>query len=241
MMWTSSGNARVAVGNADVIIRPSVAVDKRPGVIFVHGAGEGGLGWMSIPTRVPIFKSLTNAGFTVLSTDMGGTQTWGNDTAQSGITAAYNYLQTLPDVQAGAVFVLGQSMGGLGSFIWAANNKPKVRALSTLIPVTNLGNIHARGDYHTDLINAAYGGAYNENAMGAQRNPVKLGQSGALNGVKVQMWYGLDDTLCLPVDATALGGYLTSPDMRPIAGGHAEATLASIQTDAIASFFVSQL
>lgn len=240
-MWTSSGSARVAVGNADVIIRPSVAMEKMPGVIFVHGAGEGALSWMSISLRIPIFKSLAGAGFTVLATDLGGPQTWGNDSSQAGIMSSYNYLQTLPDVLSGPVFLLGQSMGGLASFIWAANNKDKVLALSTILPVTNLENVHARGDYHTDLINAAYGVAYNEASMGAKRNPIKLAQAGSLSGVKAQIWYGLGDTLCRPVDATTLGGLLTRPSMRPVPGGHTEETTGNIQGDAIASFFTDQL
>ncbi|WP_303638822.1 alpha/beta hydrolase family protein [Stenotrophomonas tuberculopleuritidis] len=207
-------------GEGEIIIRPSTPPASPRYLIFVHGASETCTSWMGISDRWRQFRAMVDLGYTIVLTDMGGKQTWGNDTQQSRITAAYNYVQALPGATP-KVAVFGQSMGGLGSLIWAANNSSKIDRLGLILPVINLADIHNRQDYHTDLINLAYGG-YNEDVQGASRNPLRLAAAGKLNGVRMRMWYGLEDELCRPIYGQQFA-LATGCEAFPVAAGHTEA------------------
>lgn len=233
-MWTSHGTGRYFTGESDVICRPSVYSASKPAILHVHGveAGNGAADWMNVSSRPPMFRSLAGAGFTILSCDLGGSATWGNDTSQSRLTSAYNYAQTLPGVTPGRVILFGQSMGGLNSQIWAKNNKTLVAGMILVIPVCNLTDL-STGSFSA-AINAAYGGSYSQATHGAARNPVTFGA--ALSGIPTQLWYGDSDTLCKPADAIAVAALNPACILRPLSGGHAESTVAQVVGDDLVSF-----
>lgn len=221
-MFTTYTQGLIASGEAEVVARPS-AIGVARYAIYVHGAGDLGASWLNVPLRFPIFRALIDQGYTVVSPDLGGPQTWGNSVQQSRIDSTYSFIKQ----QTGGnpkVLLVGQSMGGLGSFIWAANNPAKVDRLAALIPVVNLADVHDRPDYFRELIDTAYGGSYNDAVQGLDRNPLRLAASGRLHGVKMKVWYGAGDELCKPTDARQFGA-LTGAPVVAVPGGHAEMTV----------------
>lgn len=225
-MWTSYGTGRYFSGENDVICRNSLYNPPKAAILHIHGveSGNGAVDWMNVSSRQPLFRAMTQAGFVIVSCDLGGSSTWGNDTAQSRITSAYNYSQSLPGISAGKVILFGQSMGGLNAQIWAKNNKSLTSGMVLVIPVCNLTDLST--GVFSSAINAAYGGAYSQATHGATRNPVTFAAS--LEGIPIQLWYGTSDSLCKPEDAQTIGGLVSTAELHPIAGGHAESTLGNI-------------
>jgi alpha-beta hydrolase superfamily lysophospholipase len=236
-MWTTYGDGRYVASEADVIARPAVYLGRRPAVLHIHGAegGKGAADWMAIPQRAPMFRGLTGAGFTVVSAELGGSATWGNDTGQSRIGSAYTYSQTLPDVTAGPVVLFAQSMGAVGAMIWARANRAKVAGVVLVIPVCNLSDLLS--SEYAQAIHTAHGGSYSEATHGATRNPLTF--AAALDGLPVQIWAGDSDALCKPADAIALAAAITTSELHLIPGGHAESTLTGVDMAAVQTFLNS--
>lgn len=201
--------------------------------LYIHGAGDKSYTWTEIKSRFYVFNDIFSEGYSVISPDLGGPQTWGNDAQQSAITAAYNYIKSKTGQE--KITIIGQSMGGLGAFIWAKNNPSKVDRLASLIPVINLEDIHSRPDYYRDLINQAYGGSYNDSTMGDQRNPLRIAANGGLNGINMCVWYGLDDELCKPSFAVDFAR-ASSCKIIAVPGGHEESTVSRVSSKAFREF-----
>lgn len=201
--------------------------------LYVHGAGDNADTWMGKVERFPLFDDIFSEGYSIISPDLGGPQTWGNDTQQQAITNAYNYIKA--ETGRGKITLIGQSMGGLGAFIWAKNNPDKVDRLAALIPVINLEDLHARPDYYRTLIDAAYGGSYVDATMGNARNPIRIAANGELSSINMCVWYGLSDELCKPSYAV---DFQRSSGCRLIGvlGGHQESTVSNIAGDEFREF-----
>lgn len=238
-MWTSYSVGRISPSEGDVEVRDKFPATNRPNILYVHGAGEVGDGWMKVPTRFPVFQSLTEAGFVITAPDLGGAQTWGNDTAQARITTAYNQIQTTKGTKPGKVILVAQSMGGLNSFIWAKNNPDKVAAIIALIPVVNLTDVYGFNTGYAGLIDAAYGGSYSEAVQGPTRNPLTFANNGLMPPVPIQLWYGLDDLLCKPQHAIEFAE-LTNSELNPVSGGHVEATMMNINPEIVTNFALTR-
>lgn len=229
----------ITAGEMAALVRPKYAPQTplHP-VVYVHGA-EGqepsGLTWMKIASRWPLFRALTDAGHTVLSADLGGAETWGNATLVSRLSTAVAYAKQLPGVDGSKVVLFGQSMGGLGSLVWARQNLGQVHAAVVVIPVVNLTDLYANRGLST-RISAAYGGSYSEAVYGHVHNPATFAANGDLNGLKLQMWYGQQDDLCLPEFAAALGEHVPGCDANAVPGGHAETTVLEMDLGRVVRF-----
>lgn len=234
-MWTTHNAGRIAPGEADIVCGPSHPRGKLRQILYVHGAGELGDGWMKIPSRIPLFDALTSEGFIITCPDLGGAQTWGSDLAQARISAAYAAMQSTPGALSGAVILVGQSMGGLNSVIWAMNNPGKVAAMILLMPVLNLDDVRQHSQSYAQLIDGAYAGGYVEAALGATRNPSTIARRGAAPRIPTQLWYGLDDLLCKPQFAVEYADQVGA-ELHSVQGGHAESTLAGVNQERLAAF-----
>lgn len=198
--------------------------------LYVHGAGEVSDGWTRVHQRYPLIRAAAALGYRIIACDLGGPQTWGNDTAVARMNEAYTYCQTLVP---GKVLILAQSMGGLTSFVWTRMNKEKVSGIVSLIPVTNLTAVHSTDGYAA-VIDPAYGpGGYVESTHGPTKNPSVFATQ--LSTVPMQLWYGAQDTLCLPSDAAAFCS-ASGAEGHAIPGGHAEDTLLNADYGLIRSF-----
>jgi dienelactone hydrolase len=206
-------------------------------VIYVHGAegtGAGGLAWTAFPGRWATLNAVARH-CTVLSSDLGGNATWGNDAVISAISAAWTYLKTLPGVSQDKVSLLCQSMGGTAAIAWAAANPTQVDRVAMMIPVINLLDVRNSSAYQS-AIDAAYGGAYSEATYGAAHNPLTIAAAGKLSGIPIQLWYGATDTLCKPEYALQFAAAAGSCQLRKMNGGHAEETVYNMDSEAIAAF-----
>ena len=204
---------------------------------MVHGAeaGPGALDWMvpSVNRWRPYWTYVDVCGCIGLSADLGGNATWGNATAISRLDAAFAYLQSLPSVKKGKVILIGQSMGGINSLVWAKNNPEKVACIVGHIPVTNLTFAWEHGEYRS-AINAAHGGVYSEAVHGADRNPHTF--AAALSGVPGQLWVGTEDPLARVADALAISAAASSIVTMPIPGAHEDSTIGGMDMAKIAAF-----
>lgn len=241
-MWTSAGVGRVTAGESDVVMRPKVRQGSKPGVLYVHGAEAdvgGALTWMTIATRAKLINAIADAGYTMLSCDLGGVATWGNDTAIARMTAAKDYLLTLQDVSAGPIILVGQSMGGQNALVWAAANPSLVKCIIGAIPVINIQDVRDR--VYTASVDAAYSGGYSDATYGAAHNPYVIAGNGGLNGIPMQLWYGDSDTTCLPQYTQDMATRANEVELHQLSGGHAEATVAQVDPSVVLNYIAAIL
>jgi hypothetical protein len=238
MIWTDTGVGRAFAGERDVIVRPKEARTSYQPVLYAHGS-EGGDGgstqWMGIKTRWPVMQAVAERSLMVCA-DLGGNQTWGNDTAIARFSSARTYIRSIAGVKTGKVNILAQSMGATTALAWAAANPTLVGRIVLMIPVINLTDVRTNSALYRPSIDAAYGGTYTEAAHGATHNPLTMAQLGKLAGIPIQMWYGIGDSLCKPEFAVQFANAVSTCEPRPIQGGHAESTISGVNPGAVAAF-----
>ncbi|NID14410.1 alpha/beta hydrolase [Luteibacter yeojuensis] len=189
---------------------------------------------MKIPSRARLINAIADAGYTMVSADLGGVETWGNDTAVGRITEAKTFLQSQPSVLAGPVILVGQSMGAMNSLVWAARFPASVKCIVCAIPVVNLSDLRER--LFKASIDGAYGGTYSDAAFGSQHSPYVMAASNPWSGIPIQIWYGDSDMVSPPAFVASLGRQTPSAELRLVRGGHAESTVEAIPPDQVLAF-----
>lgn len=243
MLSTVTETGVVYAGETSVKLTPKFPFQpEMPGVAFVHGAGSGATYLLDPYGRQAIKTLRIGSRYPAISGDMGGDQTWGNDLS---ITRLGGYLTTLanrPDANNNYALV-GDSMGGLISLNYAAQAATKPKAMVLTIPVINPEDIRANNrSGYASLINAAYGGAYNEGTMGASKNPYTMRDAAKLKNIPMLIFYGANDQLCLPTFAT---GFIASdPEYRTgiaLPYGHEEAAYSNVNHTLVMEFLKEHL
>lgn len=237
MTCTDYSKNRVATGENDILLRPNQHQPNRYGTVYCHGAeaGTGGAtAWMSIKTRWPAMAA-ASYGAPMISGDMAGNATWGNDAVILRVHAAAGFIMGLPDTADGKVNLMAQSMGALGALAWAAQNIGLVAKVVLIIPVINLTDVRNNSGYQGQ-IDGAYGGTYSEAANGAAHNPLTIAATGAFASIPMQIWYGTSDTLCKPEFAVQFASFCPLAEMRPLDGGHTEEIQTQIDPAEIRRF-----
>lgn len=236
-MKTTLERGIVAENEDDLIVYPDLNVQYRKPVIYCHGSESADFGgaydWMKIPSRWRLVRELCRKS-SMLSSDLGGNQTWGNSTAISRVGSAYNVIQAIPGVSTGKVIVFGQSMGALSALNWARINKSKVCAIVLLIPVINLNDLAQSSQYGSN-VNNAYGG-YSDAAYGATNNPLICSRNGDFNGIPILLMYGVNDTLCKKEFAIEFSENCNMCTSVSLDGGHTEIIQNLINIDIVSSF-----
>lgn len=191
------------------------------GVAYVHGAGSRADYCLSPLGKQGARTNVVSSVFPGIAGDNGGVETWGNDVAVARLGGNLTRLAARSDVS-GDYALIGDSMGGLNSLVYAAQATVKPKAIVMVIPVINPEDIRAnnRSGYAAS-INAAYGGFYNEATLGATKNPYTMRAASKLAGIPMLIFYGLTDTLCLPawVEAFAAADP-TNRTLVPLPSGH---------------------
>lgn len=234
----------VVAGEKHVIIEPKFRPQTpAPGIMFVHGAGSDAF-YSVVPTGMQ--STMTNtlvdgSGGLAISHDLGGTTTWGNATALSRMTSAYNHLQSLPGVAPGPVWLISGSMGCHTSLNWAAQNKTKVAGVISVIPVINPTDIVTNNRMgYAASVNSAYSGGWSEATYGAVYNPQTLATAGKLTGIPMLFFYGTTDALCVPAQTEA---FAAKPGMNvtlvPIADGHEMSTYDKVDHPRALAFMLA--
>lgn len=192
---------------------------------------------MPVPARWPIMRGIGNE-LVMLSPDLGGLSTWGNDTLISRMTAAKEVLYGVPNVRTGKVKLLGQSMGGLGALVWAAANPTLVDRIVLVIPVLNLKDVRDYSNYGPE-IDAAYGGAYVEATHGLTHNPLTMAAAGKFKNIPIQMWYGDRDALCRPEFSVQFAALAGQCEAHALSGNHEESTVLQMNVKTMVDFIKS--
>lgn len=216
-------------GEHKVIMRPKFPPPSPvPGALWVHGASGTALFAIDPLGRQSLLsdKLISGSRCTGLSHNLGGPTTWGNATAITRMTQAYNRLQLLTNVKPGPVWLISSSMGAQTSLNWAAQNPTKVKGVISIIPVINPTDIVTNNRMgYAASVNSAYAGGWSEATYGAVYNPQTLATAGKFAGIPMLLWYGTTDALCTPAQMTA---FAAKPGMDvtliPIAGGHEMST-----------------
>lgn len=216
-----------------------------PGILHVHGAGGTGLtalNWYG-DGDPHATNTFTDAGFTSLSPDLGGPQTWGNSNITDKMSTARNYLLTLPNVKPGKIVLYGQSAGGLAALNWAAANPTLVACIVLIVPVVNLTDIKVNNRTgYAALIDAAYGGNYSEAVHGATRNPKTMAAAGKYAGIPILIHYGLSDTTCIASETEQFADIVgDNVEMVSYPTGHDMTTYMDVDNRSLAEWVLSKI
>lgn len=226
----------VAFGQSHLELTPKFpAATPRRGVMFVHGAGSTSL-YCIAPTGSQ--STVTNTivdrgGHPGIAQDLGGLETWGNNTAREHMDLTYERQQVVQDVKDEKVFLMFGSMGGITSLNWTALDPSKVAGIIGVIPVINPNDIQLNNWWnYGPSIDAAYDGDYQESIYGSTSNPHTMSLTGIYAGIPMLFFYGLTDDLCRPqfceefaARANATGGNVT---LIPINDGHTFTTYDTV-------------
>lgn len=237
---SSRRTGAVASGVEHLLMVPSgwTGDGSKMGLVYLHGA-TGTSRQMVDGVTYPAFKALLQvivaAGYPLLGVTTG--DTWGNDTAMTRIDAAKTYLQSTVGAKAGAIGLIGGSMGGANVLNWCKRNLASTACAVNLVPTSDISDMatNNRGGLTTN-INAAYSGGWSEGTYGAARNPVTFAAAGDLAGLDYLAFGATSDAVCLPatVEAvcTSIGGTATYTE---VAGDH-NSSMANIPPQDIVDF-----
>lgn len=225
----------ITPGDLEIVIQPKyVPASPKYGIMYTHGAGGTADALIEYAKATHRTRMAADAGFTAVSSDWGGPQTWGNQVAMNALTAGYNFLQTQPGVKPGKVIIAGGSMGGLNALNWASRNPTKVACVSIYIPVIDMAGIHDNNlSGYASYVDAAHGGNWDTATMAYTWNPLHQAEIGKYAGLPIRLHYGTTDPLCLPERALEFAQLVGSNvQLRPLYGGHDES--GEIQVDRVA-------
>ena len=228
-------------GESVVHCFPGAVVD-HAGVAFVHGAGSSATYVLDAYGRQAQKTARIGSAYPAVAGDNGGTQTWGNDTAMTRLGGYLAALAARPDASDDYALI-GDSMGGIVSLNYAAQATRKPKAIVLTIPVMNPEDIRANNrSGYAALLNAAYGGTYNEATLGATKNPHTMRAAAKLKGIPMLIFYGAKDTLCLPQFAEEFAA--ADPAFRTAISmpyGHEEAAYAATDHERMLTFLRTHL
>lgn len=175
-----------------------------PVVIYCHGSGrDAASGQDDVQVRL-LTAGLTNLGYIVVHSDAQGTTNWGNPASVADYVTAYQYVRDHYGIS--AVYLVGQSMGGLASLtIIGKKLIPGILGWFGVNPVTNLRSIYDKGQFNT-YIEAAYGmssGAPTWAAATAGSDP-NLRPASDYSGVAYRVLTSVSDSVVPPADNSQL-------------------------------------
>jgi pimeloyl-ACP methyl ester carboxylesterase len=208
------------------------------GVLYCHGAGGTARG-ITDPALVGSFRlAHAIAGrYPLLSCELGGPSTWGNDLAIERVGIAVDRLQRVHGARAGRVFLVGVSMGNLSAMGWAQRNVDRVAAIVGILPASDLDDLHANDRFEVAAkIDEAYGHPYDEPADGPARNPTAFARR--LAGVPARLYYSTGDSAVPPATVIALAEAI-GPSATAVAVSdleHSEAAVAAIDPGDLLAF-----
>jgi alpha-beta hydrolase superfamily lysophospholipase len=236
----ADGN-RVGVLMADTTPRDGTA----PLAVYCHGHGGGALaGFDPVNTgQRHNVVGLARAGYIVVSSDMKGPASWGNDAAQASIDSAIAHGQTRYRARTGQVLMIGTSMGGAAALAFTARYPAKVAGCIAIIPILDLDTARTNGLPDVDR---AYSGGYSVARYGLDHNPMTQAAAGKFAGMPLQVWYA-DKDMYMSVATSA--GFVAAVragadpriDATQLDGTHSEETTATIPRATLVGFARSVL
>lgn len=236
--FSTMGTGVYAPAEIHYLIRPGRGWNRRI-ILWHHGAGGETLaivtGNAARLNSIALVRRLVSAGYSLMSCDFGGANTFGNDTAMSRITDAVTYAGTL-GYDTDKVGLWGESMGHMNVYNWAHRNPTKVAAIIGMIPLCDAQAVYDGdiGGLASDM-DAAYGGNWAGNA--STRDPKQI--LGIVSGLNWRIYYASDDPLVPAADAVALAAALgkSSQAFNMGPGGHDDDPVATVDPASFVGFF----
>lgn len=170
-------------------------------VICFHGGYSSATQFAhETPVMIPYLCS-TYGGLVCFSGDMGGANTWGNDTMLASMDALLTWAATNYGTRTDKVALVGLSHGG-SSLNWAWRNPDAVAAWLGILPGTNMQSLYERdplGITAASMV-TAYGSEAAVIAAYPDRDPAHANNTPlqAVFADRIAVWYGADDTVGLP-------------------------------------------
>lgn len=197
------------------------------GVISCHGSGVLGPAWaMTDPNVAALNQLLASQGFPVICPDLGGGNTWGNDTSVTRVGQAWTQV-VAEGAKADKVLLLGGSMGTLTALNYAKANPTNVAAIALVLPIVDLQDAHDNRGF-TAVSETAYGGNAAYLTALAAHNPAV--NTASFAGIPIKLWYSTDDPYAFPATVTAFDTAIASATSQTIgANAHTTAGLDPYQ------------
>lgn len=184
--------------------------------------------------------TIAEAGIPCLSTDLGGTTTWGNDTSVSRLGSAAYYAQTVLGAKGGGSgksLIYAPSMGALAALNFARAYPASVAAIALVCPVVDLAYQHDQNvQGYAASIETAYGGASGYAAEVAGNDPMQNAAAIAALGIPMKMWRSSNDVVAPTARQDAFATAANIPVVNLGAIGH---TLTNVPWSDVASFLAN--
>lgn len=181
---------------------------------------------------INVVHRLVDAGYSVLSCDFGGANTWGNDTAMSRITDAVTFAGTR-GLRTDKIALWGESMGHMNVYNWAHRNGSKVAAVMGTIGVCDAQDAYDNAGQAV-VMDAAYAGNWAGNA--ATRDPKQI--TNVVSGLHWRIYYASDDSVVPAAAAVSLASALgkSNQAVNMGTGDHSDTPLGAIDPGRIVAF-----
>lgn len=182
--WQSSGSGEYAAAERHQLHIPKNwhFDQSQRGVVFCHGLGGD---WQ--PSFLPL--ALADAGFVVITADMGGTAHWCSTAAIDRVADAWTLMKARANVKTDKKLLAGNSMGAGQALIHAMLNASTTAAVVGTIPLVDMEDVRAnnRGGYQA-AIEAVHGSPVPSNK--------RPNQNVASFTMPVRLDYHTDDPIC---------------------------------------------
>lgn len=187
----------------------------RPLVVFGHGY-TGDASFVQTADSAQ-WETVIDAGFPCVSTDLGGTATFGNATAVTAVTQAITFAATVVTPKAGGVLLFAGSMSTLTMLNYTKANPTNVLAVAIAVPATDLRYLHDTAPSQSqngvtvaatlptlaaDIETSAGGAASLNNSYYAATSPNDYAPS-TLATVPIHLWTSPNDVLAGGTTTTA--------------------------------------
>lgn len=203
------------------------------GVIYCHGNNGSHIEPQRFASgSYRLFQRLAHAGYHVLTPDLGGPYTWGNDTAVDRITSARQIL--INNGCSDRIVLIGGSMGNTNVLRYMADFPSRVACGIGLIPAIDIDQIRANNWNGLKANIESAWGIGSSDPIPARGIP--LNRTAEMSPVPWAGWYGSADTVVDGADCIALANALGGDSMAIEANNtydHSDALMRSINVDDI--------
>lgn len=198
------------------------------GVLWCHG--DRGTAAASSVAMFNFWQGLAKD-YTLMTADLSGVSTFGNDPSMAAMDDAADYLEAEWNAEPPHILV-GASMGVVSALNWAKRNPSRVKAIAGAIPATDIEYLHAHAPAPVPAdIDVAYPPTgWDENTYGNDHNPIRF-VNDLDPDLPIKLWYAPDD-LFIPTSmplAFQEARPQTELELLP-AGGHSDASILNSLT-----------
>lgn len=232
-----------------VLLLPRTVNPARRAVLYSHGANGDGAQAVEAATQRGVTRNmaaLAEAGLVVLGADMGGPQTFGNDTLLTAMEGHRDWLWSSGLCATDKLILAGASMGNLSSSRFAAAHPTQVAGIVAWIPGIDIEDMRTRDVLGTrSLINTAWGlpagsyiGGADQTPVPARGKPLDPSNLALVNAIPTHLFYSSADTVTTSaaVDAYAAGRSNVTKHLASTTLDHSDAAVIAADVNTAVGF-----